>query len=78
MKQIIYTVQAYHFGDKTADSYILGVYDERDLAIKAAVFEQQVMNNKYSCEVLELTMNVNAWDERMTCANIIKEAEGTL
>lgn len=78
MKQIVYTVQAYRFGDKNAHNYIVGVYNEKALAIKEAVFEQQVMNNKYSCEVAELTMNVNTWDERQMGANIIKEVEDTL
>lgn len=28
MKQIVYTVQAYRFGDKNAHSYIVGVYSK--------------------------------------------------
>ena len=75
MKQIVYTVQAYRFGDKNAHSYIVGVYSKKHAAIKEAEREQSFRGNKYSCEVRELTMDVDTWTNE---PKVIKEVEDTL
>lgn len=53
MKQNIYTVHAYRWGDRELHSYLVGVYKKKHAALKCAEAEEQWRGGKYECEVLE-------------------------
>lgn len=53
MKQIIYTIQAYRWGDRERHSYTVGVFSTRRNALTAAETELYYKGGKYECEVLE-------------------------
>lgn len=53
MKQIVYTVHAYRWGDRELHSYIVGVYAKKHAAIKAADHETEYRGGKYECEIIE-------------------------
>lgn len=57
MKKTVFTVAAYRFGDREKHSYILGVYEKKHAALKAAENESADRGNKYQCEVLEFQLN---------------------
>jgi hypothetical protein len=57
MKTTVYTVHAYRWGDHECNSYIVGVYSEAHAALKAAEIEEDYRGGKYSCEVLEWTLD---------------------
>ncbi len=53
MKNTIYTVHAYRWGDREMHSYPVGVYSKKHAALKAAEAEEDYRGGKYECEVLE-------------------------
>jgi hypothetical protein len=57
MKQTVYTVNAYRWGDHEMHSFIVGVYAKKHAALKAAETEEEYRGGKYECEVLEWTIN---------------------
>lgn len=65
MKQTVYTVHAYRWGDPEMHSYIVGVYTKKQAALNAATTEEEYRGGKYECEVLEWVMNegrAGNWD----------------
>ncbi len=56
MKQTVYTVRACRWGDRETHSYIVGVYDKKHAAQKAAEIEREWRGGKYECEILEWTL----------------------
>lgn len=58
MKQTVYTVTAYRFGNREKHSYVVGVYSKKHAALKAAETEKEWRGGKYSCEVLEMELDV--------------------
>jgi|GEM_PF-3298420 len=54
-----YVVTAYKWADRSAHSYVVGVYDKKAMAIKQADAETEYRGGKYSCEVLECGMNIH-------------------
>lgn len=62
---MIYTVTAYRWGDREKHSYIVGVYNQKDAALKAAEFEEDYRGGKYGCEVLEWDLNESLPEHRM-------------
>ena len=59
MKQTVYTVFAYRWGDRENHGYIVGVYSKKHAALKAAQVESDFRGKKYECEVLELAVDGN-------------------
>ena len=57
MKQTVYTVHAYRWGDRERHSYTVGVYSKKHAALKAAETEEEWRGGKYRCEVLEWTLD---------------------
>jgi len=58
-KEKTFVVTAYKFADRSAHSYVVGVYNKKAMAIKMADAETEYRGGKYSCEVLECGMNAN-------------------
>jgi hypothetical protein len=59
----IYTVHAYRFGDREMHSYTVGVYSDRDEAIRCAYAEEEWRGgNKYACEVLRFDLGGKSSD----------------
>lgn len=58
MKQTVYTVHAYRWGDRELHSYTVGVYPKKHAALKAAEVEASWRGGKYECEVLEWSLGV--------------------
>ena len=55
---MIYVVTMYRYGDREKHSYDLGVWDDKEQAIKEAEEEQDFRGgNKYYPEVLEFVLN---------------------
>lgn len=57
MKQSVYTVHAYRWGNRENHSYIVGVYSKKHAALMAANTEEDFRGGKYVCEVLEWQMD---------------------
>jgi len=53
MKNLIYTVHAYRYGDRELHSYSVGVYSKKHAALKCADAENKYRGGKYECEVIE-------------------------
>ena len=53
MKNTVYTVHAYRWGDRERHSYLVGVYSEELAALKCAGQEEDWMAGGYECEVIE-------------------------
>ncbi|MCG7985018.1 MAG: hypothetical protein JAY90_19990 [Candidatus Thiodiazotropha lotti] len=53
MKQSIYTVHAYRWGDRENHSYSVGVYSKKHEALSASEAEKEYRGGKYECEVIE-------------------------
>ena len=60
MKPIVYTVNAYRYGDREAHSYSVGVFSKKSRALKEATIEEEWRGGKYVCEVLEWTLDKGA------------------
>lgn len=57
MKDKYYVVTMYKYGDNECHSYVYGIFDKKDKALKEAEAEQIARGgNKYYPEVLELTI----------------------
>lgn len=54
MKEKVYVVTAYRWGERSNHSYVVGVCSKKEAAIKMADFERQYRGGKYECEVLEV------------------------
>jgi len=61
----LYVVTMYRYASKEDHSYVLGVYDNPNEAIKHGKVEELWRGNKYTCEVLRLKLNdtTNDFDE---------------
>ena len=59
MKNKVYTVTAYRWGNKENHSYVLGVFNKKQPAITAAETEEEFRGGKYECEVCE--WEINKW-----------------
>jgi len=53
----LYVVTMYRYANKEEHSYVLGVYDNPNEAIKHGKVEESWRGNKYTCEVLRLKLN---------------------
>ncbi len=53
----VFAVHAYRFSDYEKHSYIVGVYDDKELAKEAAVREEEFRGGKYGCVVYPFKMN---------------------
>ena len=55
---MVYVVTMYRWGNREKHSYLHGVYDDKELAIKEAGEEQSSRGgNKYFPEILAITLN---------------------
>ena len=72
MKQTVYTVHAYRWGDRERHSYSVGVYSKKHAALKAAQSEWDYRGGKYECEVLEWTMDAGIAGSHETAPKIVK------
>lgn len=59
MKQTVYTVTAYKYGDRGLHSYIVGVFVKKHAALSASEEEENDRGGKYTCEVLGWELNNN-------------------
>jgi hypothetical protein len=75
MKQLIYTVQAYKYGQRDGHSYIVGVYTRKHAALKAADAEEVYRGNKYICEVCETEPNSSKWDKEPKVIKALEVAQ---
>ena len=57
MKNKIYTVTAYRWGDRDEHSYSHGVFNNKANALKEAEDHKAYRGGKYECEVLEWDVN---------------------
>ena len=53
----IYVVTAYRWGDKECHSYVVGAFDNLEIAIQHAKAEKEWRGNKYDCEVVSMNLN---------------------
>lgn len=53
MKNKVYIVTAYRFGDRQLHSYVVGVFHKKKRSIDVAKQEESTRGGKYACEVLE-------------------------
>ena len=53
----IYVVTAYRWGDREEHSYVVGVFDNEENAIKQAKLETEWRGGKYECEVRSMELN---------------------
>jgi len=73
MKQLVYTITAYRWGDRESHSYVVGVTRKKHDALKAAdVEEAHRGGRKYICEVLEWTIDVTMAGNRANGPKTIK------
>ena len=72
MKNKIYVVSMYRWGDRESHSYVQGVYTKKSLAIKLAEEERVYRGgNKYYPEVLEFNTNTPKSSEDAATYKII-------
>ena len=57
MKNEIYIVTAYRWGDRTAHSYNLGVFQKKHMAQQVADSHCEYRGSKYACVVDRCTIN---------------------
>ena len=53
----VFIVTAYRWGDYETHSYVLGVFDSEEKAMKAATIEEESRGGKYVCEILKGKIN---------------------
>jgi hypothetical protein len=53
----VYIVTAYRWGDREKHSYVVGVFDNEETAIKEAKLETEFRGGKYECEVRSMELN---------------------
>jgi hypothetical protein len=53
----VYVVTAYRWGDREKHSYVVGVFDNEENAIKEAKLETEWRGGKYECEVRSMELN---------------------
>jgi len=53
----VYIVTAYRWGDRETHSYVVGVFDDKELSILAAKTEKEWRGGKYDCEVVSMKLN---------------------
>jgi hypothetical protein len=59
MRQTVYTVHAYRWGDREGHSYTVGVFSVQNAALESAKKEEDYRGGKYECEVLKLPLDAN-------------------
>ena len=57
MPKTMFVVQAYRYGNKENHSYIVGIFDSVERAVKASEAETDYRGGKYDCEVYECKIN---------------------
>jgi len=57
MSKTMFVIQAYRYGDKEKHSYVVGIFDSIEKAIKASEAENQFRGGKYECEIYEFELN---------------------
>ena len=57
MKDKIYTVHAYRWGDRERHSYSVGVFRKKARALKEAEEHSVYRGGKYECEVIEWSID---------------------
>ena len=62
MKNKVYTVNARRWGDCESHNYIVGVYSKKYAAQKVADEHELYRGGKYSCEILEWTLDAVSGD----------------
>jgi len=68
----IYTVHAYRLGDRERHSYIVGVYMDKELSLKASIDEEYWRGGKYVCEVCEWRLGYIGEDSPLMPRIVIK------
>ncbi len=53
MKNKVYTVHAYRWGDRELHSYSVGVFSKKSKALREAEEHRTYRGGKYECEVIE-------------------------
>jgi hypothetical protein len=53
----IFVCTAYRWGDKENHSYVVGAFDNLEIAIEAAIAERSWRGGKYECEVVSMNLN---------------------
>lgn len=54
----LYIVTAYRWGNKESHNYVIGVFDNKDVASQQAKYEEERRSGKYTCEIIETEVNV--------------------
>ena len=73
MKNQVYSVTAYRFGDRERHSYVVGVYSKKHAALKAAIAEEDYRGGKYVCEVLEWDLDKGIEANHDNYAKVVKK-----
>jgi len=54
---MMFVVLAHRWGEDTNHSYLVGVFDEKVKAVRAALTEEYCRGGKYDCQVIETAVN---------------------
>jgi hypothetical protein len=54
----VYVCTAYRWGDREKHSYVVGVFDDLERAVEAAIAEREY-RGKYECEVVSMPLNAS-------------------
>lgn len=56
---IVFVCTAYRWGEREKHSYVVGVFDELERAVEAAIAEREWRGGKYECEVISMSLNAS-------------------
>lgn len=62
-KKEVYVVTMYRWANRENHSYVLGVWNKKFQAMKAATEEEQRRGGKYTAEIIEANLDVAILDE---------------
>ena len=75
MKNKVYTVHAFRWGDREKHSYILGIYTKKSMAIESAEYEENWRGGKYSCEIREWEMDQKNVMDECPVSKVVRKLE---
>jgi hypothetical protein len=53
----VYVVTAYRWGNREGHSYVVGTFDNEELALEKAAYEREWRGGKYTCEIRSMYLN---------------------
>ena len=78
MKNKLYIVNVFRWGDRGKHSYFVGVFDKKNKALKEADKEERYRGGiKYQAEIIETEINVSYAKDQNPWAKRIKDIDKT-